>query len=423
VHPSEAIRGRRSQLLRGRRIVLGISGSIAAIETPRIARELIRHGAQVDVVMSADAQRLITAEALRFATGREPIVALTGEVEHVRHLGPGPERSDLLLLCPATANTVSKIAHGIDDTPVTTFASIALGGGVPVLIASAMHQEMTRNPAVQENVERLRKMGVEFIPPVLEEGEAKLPGPDVVAAYVLHRLARGPWAHRRVLVVGGSTSEPIDDVRSVTNEGTGRTAVDLAVQAFYRGADVHVWMGRVQVPLPSFLPVERFRTIDDLATLIGEEREELRSVDAVLVPAALSDFRIPKRAGKISSKEELSLRFERAEKVLPLLRKRLPSPKLLVAFKLEAGLSASELAEKGRAHLKESGANALVANDRAAMGAASTEVLLLRPAGKMHPYAGPKDQVAGKLLDDLADDLPPRPPAVRERSAPRPGSR
>lgn len=410
MHPSEAIRGRRSQLLKGRRIVLGISGSIAAIETPRIARELLRHGARVDAVMTSDAQGIITAEALRFATGHPPIVALTGDVEHVRHLGPGPERADLLLLCPATANTLSKVAHGIDDTPVTTFASIALGAGVPVLVAAAMHQEMMRNPAVKENLEKLVAMGVEIIPPLLEEGEAKLASPEVVAAFVLHRLASGPWAGRRLVVVGGSSSEPIDDVRSVTNEGTGRMAVDLATQAFYRGAEVECWMGEVRVALPSFLPTRRFRTLSDLSALVKQESTLLEASDAVIVPAALSDFRLPKRDGKISSSSELSLKFERAEKMLPLLRKALPPPRLLVGFKLESGLEAARLLEKARHHLEDSGCDALVANDRASMGSATAEVTLVRRQGKAHPYSGPKDQVAGRLLDDLSGDLPPRPP-------------
>ncbi|MGI0151348.1 MAG: flavoprotein, partial [Thermoplasmata archaeon] len=215
MHPSRAIRGRRSELLAGRRILLGISGSIAAVEVIRIARELIRHGAHVRAVMSPEATRIVTPEAIHFATGTAPITRLTGEVEHVSWLGPGEDRADLLLLAPATANTLSKIAHGIDDTAVTSCASMALGGGVPVLVAPAMHEHMARNPAVKENLERLRGWRVELIPSRSEEGEEKLATPEEVAAAVLHRLARGPWVGRSVLVVGGASREPIDEVRSV----------------------------------------------------------------------------------------------------------------------------------------------------------------------------------------------------------------
>ena len=160
MHPSRAIRGRRSQLLAGRRIVVAVTGSIAAVETPRVIRELIRHGAEVRAVMTPDAARIVTPEAIAFATGNPPIVHLSGEVEHVTFLGPGEGRADLLLLAPATANTISKIAHGIDDTAVTSCASVALGGGVPLLLAPAMHSHMGLNPAVRENLDRLRSWGV-----------------------------------------------------------------------------------------------------------------------------------------------------------------------------------------------------------------------------------------------------------------------
>src|SRR5271169_1039751 len=165
MHPSRVIRGRRSELLAGRKVVIGISGSIAAVEVPRIARELIRHGAEVRAVMSAEATRIITPEAIQFATGHPPVLQLSGDVEHVQLLGPGEGRADLLLIAPATANTLSKIAHGIDDTPVTTFASVALGGGVPVLIAPAMHAHMGQNPAIRENLARLRSWGVQVVAP------------------------------------------------------------------------------------------------------------------------------------------------------------------------------------------------------------------------------------------------------------------
>ena len=135
MHPSRAIRGRASRLLEGRRVLVGISGSIAAIEIPKIVRELIRHGAEVRAVMSPEAARLVTPEAVEFATGHPPILKLSGGVEHVTLLGPGEGQADLYLIAPATANTIAKIAHGIDDTPVTSCASVALGSRVPIVVA------------------------------------------------------------------------------------------------------------------------------------------------------------------------------------------------------------------------------------------------------------------------------------------------
>ena len=412
VHPSEAIRGRRSQLLTGRRVVIGISGSIAAIEVPRIARELIRHGAEVRAVMSGEAARIVSPEAIAFATGAPPVTQLTGDVEHVTLLGPGPKRADLLLIAPATANTISKIAHGIDDTPVTSCASVALGGKVPILVAPAMHAHMGLNPAVRENLEKLAGWGVGVIPTASAEGEEKIASPEEVAAAVLHRLARGPWAGRKVLVIGGASREPIDDVRSVTNESSGETAGALAAQAYFRGAEVVLWSGAVRVLPPAFVPLERWGSVADLVRLARSRTADLRSTDAVIVPAALSDFTLSPRTGKIPSRESesLELTLTRAPKVLPLLRKLLPRPRLLVGFKLESRRSEADLEASARRLLEENDLDEVVANDRSSMGASETQVLVVTRGGERHWIRGPKPEVAGKLLDDLGRSLAPRGP-------------
>ncbi|MGI0131828.1 MAG: bifunctional phosphopantothenoylcysteine decarboxylase/phosphopantothenate--cysteine ligase CoaBC [Thermoplasmata archaeon] len=424
MHPSEAIRGRHSQLLSGRRVLVGISGSIAAIEVPRIVRELIRHGARVRAVMSPEATRIVTVEAVTFATGAAPITRLTGDVEHVTLLGPGEGRADLLLLAPATANTISKIAHGIDDTPVTSCASVALGGGVPILIAPAMHAHMGLNPAVQENLEKLRSWGVGVIDPIAAEGEEKIASPEQVAAAVLHRLARGPWKDRRVIVIGGASREKIDDVRSVTNESSGETAVALANQAHFRGAVVALWAGGMRVPVPEYLPVERWSSVADLERLARRRASDLRAADAVVVPAALSDFTLRAHEGKLDSRASASLRIDlvRAPKILPLLRRFAARPTLLVGFKLEARRSSSELEASARRLLEENDLDEVVANDRASMGSSETEALVVSRAGDRHWVRGKKSEVAGKLLDDLARALAHRPasrPARRRSGRPK----
>ena len=423
MHPSHVIRGRTSQLLAGRRIVIGVSGSIAAIELPRVIRELIRHGADVRTVMSPEATRLVTPETLEFASGHPPVIQLTGNVEHVTLLGPGPGRADLYLIAPATANTISKVAHGIDDTPVTSCASVALGGGVPMLIAPAMHSHMGVNPAVQENLEKLQKWGVGIIPGASTEGEEKIASPEEVAAAVLHRLGYGPWPGRHVVVIGGASREPIDEVRSVTNESSGLTAVSLANQAYYRGADVELWAGALQVPVPSWIPVHRWRSVDDLLRLARERRSELGAAAAVIVPAALSDFTLEPRSGKIPSREHesLTLTLRRAPKVLPELRRLAPSPTRLVAFKLEPARNEAELEALGRSLARETGADWVVANDVTVMGSAQMNALLLPPGGGRHWVRGPKSEFAGKLLDDLGHDIANL--AVAAEPPPRPSRR
>lgn len=426
MHPSEAIRGRHSQLLAGRRIILGVSGSIAAIEVPRIVRELIRHGADVRIVMSPEATRLVTPESLRFASGHPALTELTGEVEHVTWLGTRDHRADMLLIVPATANTISKIAHGIDDTPVTSFASVALGGHIPILLAPAMHASMGENPAVKANLELLRKWGVGIIEPRREENEEKVASPEEVAAAVLHRLGRGPWAGRHVLVIGGASHEPIDDVRSVTNESSGETAVALATQAHYRGAEVTLWMGAATVPIPSFLTTTRWSSVEDLRTLVGSRTETLRASDAVWIPAALADYTVRPRPEKIDSRAapRLTLSLGPAPKILPEIRRCVPAPGLVIGFKLVSRQSPEELKEASQQLLDEGALDAVVGNDRAVMGSPHADVLLLRRDGRSHWIRGPKSDVAGRLLDELGRDLafrsePEKSSRSRVRTRPR----
>ncbi|MCI4327625.1 MAG: bifunctional phosphopantothenoylcysteine decarboxylase/phosphopantothenate--cysteine ligase CoaBC [Thermoplasmata archaeon] len=421
MHPSRVIHGRRSMLLAGRRIVLGVSGSIAAIETPRIVRELIRHGAEVRAVLSPEATRIVSEEALAFATGHPTIVRLTGDVEHVSLLGPGEDRADLLLIAPATANTISKIAHGIDDTAVTSCASVALGGGVPILVAPAMHAHMGQNPAVRGSLERLVSWGVGIVRPDSAEGEEKLASPEEVAAAVLHRLATGPWAGKNVVVIGGASRESIDDVRSVTNESSGETAVQLAVQAHYRGATVELWNGAMQVPVPRFLPTYPWRSVGDLRALVAARSTALGVADAVLVPAALSDFTLDRRPGKIASRgaDVLRLELRAAPKILPELRRAVPAPHRLIGFKLESGRDGPALETEARRSLRENGLDWVVANDRASLGAPETRVALVGPSGPARWLSGTKPEVAGRLLDLLGPALsrPSRAPASRSKRA------
>ncbi|MCI4325224.1 MAG: bifunctional phosphopantothenoylcysteine decarboxylase/phosphopantothenate--cysteine ligase CoaBC [Thermoplasmata archaeon] len=439
MHPSRAIHGRHSLLLAGRRIIVGVSGSIAAVESIRVIRELIRHGADVRAVVSPEATRIVSEEALAFATGHPPVVRLTGNVEHVTLLGPGEDRADLLLIAPATANTISKIAHGIDDTAVTSCASVALGGGVPLLIAPAMHAHMGQNPAVRENLERLVSWGVGIVASDAAEGEEKLASPETIAAAVLHRLARGPWKGRKVLVIGGASRESIDDVRSITNESSGATAVQLATQAYYRGAEVELWAGSLQVPVPSFVAVRAWRGVAELRSRVSEYSGGLEAADVVLVPAALSDFTIEPRRGKIPSRETDGLRLELrpAPKILPELRSHVSAPHRLVGFKLESGLEPRALEASARRLLEEHRLDWVVANDAKVLAQSQTRLALVSPSGPVQWFSGEKTEVAGRLLDAIGSSLsaparearrggrtsPPSGPRHRRTGPRRPGRR
>jgi len=154
-------------------VVLGVCGSVAAIEAPKLVRDLIRREISVRCVMSNSSRNIIHPYVMEWATGHEVITEITGGVEHVKLCGVNGEAS-LLVICPATANTISKIANGIDDTSVTTFATTAIGSGIPVIVVPAMHSSMYKNPFVVESLKKLKKNKIRVIGPRFEEDKAKL---------------------------------------------------------------------------------------------------------------------------------------------------------------------------------------------------------------------------------------------------------
>ncbi len=171
------------------KIAWGVCGSVAAVEVVKMIRELGRRKISVECVMTAAARKILHPYVLEWASQNKVVTKITGAVEHVRLCGLEGEAS-LLLICPATSNTISKIAQGIDDTPVTTFAATALGSRIPVIIAPAMHHSMYKNPFVMENIKKLKKAGVKFISPKIEEGKAKLATPEEIVRAVEETLKK-----------------------------------------------------------------------------------------------------------------------------------------------------------------------------------------------------------------------------------------
>ncbi|HQQ25843.1 MAG TPA: bifunctional phosphopantothenoylcysteine decarboxylase/phosphopantothenate--cysteine ligase CoaBC, partial [Methanomassiliicoccales archaeon] len=371
MHPSDAIIGSQSSLLKGKKIVLGITGSIAAVECFELARDLMRHGATVIPVLTPEAQKLVTPYAMSFATGQEAITELDGRVQHVSLMGDVKERADLLLIAPSTANTISKIACGIDDTTVTTMATVALGSGVPVLIAPAMHGAMFNNPMVAENIVKLKKAGVEFIGPRMEGKKAKIAVKEEIVHAVIRKLSAGKMKGKRLLIIGGSSAESMDDMRIVTNRGTGETAVELAKAAYHEGADVELWMGRCTAPLPSFVPIKRFESLADLEKMIDDIDH-----DMVIVPAALSDFSFDRKRGKLPSEAKATkLQLKSVPKMLPLIVRKCDK---VVGFKAESGVIKEELVKEGIESLNRNLLSAVVANDLKDVKAGSTKVIFVR---------------------------------------------
>ncbi len=198
-HPTLDLKSSKSISLDGKRIVLCVTGSIAAVETIRLARELIRNGAEVQGVMSQAAQAIIHPYALEYATGRKVITEITGAIEHVAYCGKRKEAYDLLLVAPCTANTIGKIAAGVDDTPVTTFATTAIGSHIPIIIVPAMHGSMFEHPIVQENIKKLESIGITFVMPKVEEGTAKIPDNAEIVINVERTLSDSPLKGKKIL--------------------------------------------------------------------------------------------------------------------------------------------------------------------------------------------------------------------------------
>jgi phosphopantothenoylcysteine decarboxylase/phosphopantothenate--cysteine ligase len=394
MHPSEEKFCEKSSRLRGKTIVLGITGSIAAVECFSVIRELLMHGAKVIPVMTPSAVKLVAPDAIEFASGIKPITELTGHTEHVTHLGDA-SAADLFLVYPATANTISKMAMGIDDTPVTSMATIALGGKIPVAVAPAMHGQMLDNPAVSKNIRTLAEWGVHIIGPHRDGVRAKAASKDEIVSWAIRLLSRNDLEGRRILVIGGRSEEPIDSMRMITNRSTGLMALSLAKRAFERGADVELWMGGCSVDLPDFLKIRRFTEVSGLVKMVDSIDQDL-----VIMPAALADFTPSEKAkGKISSDKSFEMKLKPVPKVLPLLRKKCNN---VIGFKAESGLSLSQLEEKARARMKEYDLRAVIANDIDDAGRSSSSVILVTE-GKSKNITGTKIEVSDEILNYCAE--------------------
>ena len=393
------IKAVKSRKLTGKKIVLGITGSIAAVEAVKLARELVRRGAEVHAVMSEAATKIIHPYAMEFATDNKVITEITGRIEHVELFGVDGE-ADLLLIAPATANTVAKIAAGIDDTPVTTMATTALGSGKPVMIAPAMHESMIQNPAIANAIESLRKAGVEFIEPRYEEKKAKFPEIDRICLQVERKLYRKDMEGKKVVVTSGPTVEFIDPIRYITNRSSGLMGYQIALEFWRRGAEVVLVTSKPpQFDLPDFKTV-RIVSVKDM---LDASLEEVRNADIFVSAAAAADFVPEKRNSKIKTAEKVTLELSCAPKILREVRKVFDGR--VIAFKAETGVSEEELERIALEKMETDKANMMVANDvlKRGMGTEDTRVLLITPERKVW-VEGLKSDIAEKIVELFISD-------------------
>lgn len=397
-HPTLDLTGTVSRSLAGKKIVLAVTGSIAAVETVKLARELIRRGAEVQAVMSEAAQTILHPYSLQYATGRPVITEITGDVEHVACCGHRPEAYDLLLIAPCTANTLGKIAAGIDDTPVTTFATTAIGSKIPVLIVPAMHGSMYDHPFVQENVKKLERIGILLLMPRREEGIAKIPDNAGIVLNVERMLSASPLRGRKIIVTSGPNIEEIDPIRVLTSRSTGRMGEEIALEAFRRGADVTV-VHRGKLDVPGIRNVLAESAADMQKAVMAELK---KGSDIYISAAAISDFTVDTAKDKISSAKALTIKLKPTEKILDLVREKYPRL-FVVAFKADT-VTEKTLVERASKRLEESGANMIVANRfGGARDPESNEVFIIQPGKPAARHSGKKSVVAAAILNAVAE--------------------
>ena len=395
----ERIRGKKSERLKGKKIVLGVTGSIAAVETVKLARELIRRGAEVFAVMSKSARKIIHPYALEFATGNKVITEITGEVEHVKFLGKDGI-ADLFLIAPSTANTIGKIANGIDDTPVTTFATTALGAKKPVLIVPAMHEAMIDNDLVIRNIEKLKGMGVEIIEPKLEEGKAKFPEIEKICLHVERALYPKEFAGKKVLVTAGPTFEHLDPIRFISNKSSGLMGKEIALELWRRGAEVvFISSKNLGISLPNFKQIEVRSVLDMLKAVLNEIKDCSLFVSA----AAASDFLVEMEKKKIKTTKEITITLREAPKVIKEVRKIYSGD--IIGFKAETGVSDEELERIARERLEADALSMVVANDvlERGMGTEDTRVVVVTEK-RSEWFEGMKSEVARKIVERYLQD-------------------
>lgn len=377
--------------LSGRQIVIGVTGSIAAVETVKLIHELRRRGAEVYVVMSTAAAGIVTPDALAYASGHEAITRISGLVEHVTFCGD-EGTADLLLIAPCTANTLSKIACGVDDTPVTTFATTAIGSKTPVILVPAMHHSMYRHPAIVENIRRLKNWDIEVMEPRIEEGKAKMPMQEEIVLWCERAVRGRPLAGKRVLITSGPCREAVDDVRVLTTRSSGQMGRALALEAFRLGAEVTV-VHRDTFPCVTNIAADSAAEMRD--SVIGFLKEQ-GGTDIYISAAAISDFAPDRVQGKIPSGNPATLALEPLPKLITDVV--LQFHPITIAFKIDRS------PETGARAMLDQGIAMVLMNTPKTMGSTHGEYTLLDGQGSTN-LAGEKEEIAQGIFDNLTRNL------------------
>ena len=391
--------------LKGKTVVLALTGGIAAYKIATLASMLVKQKATVLVLMTENATRFIAPLTFEALTGTRCMVdtfdrSFSFEIEHVAVA----DRADLVLVAPASANVIAKMANGIADDMLTT---TVLACRCPKLVAPAMNTGMYENPATRANLARLREYGVEVIDPACGRlacgavGPGKMPEPQQLLEHIQRHLAcPKDMAGLHLLVTAGPTREALDPVRFITNHSTGRMGYELARAAMLRGAQVTLVSGPTALEPPPFVELVRVESAQQMHDAVMAAAP---AQDVIIKAAAVADYRPAHTAGEKIKKSgaDLTLELTRTPDILAELGAARRPGQFLCGFAMET----RDLLDNARAKLEKKGADMIVANSLreagAGFGGATNHVTLVEPTGCTElPLAG-KDEVAHRILDRI----------------------
>lgn len=357
-------------MLKGKTVVLGVTGSIAAYKIANLASALVKLHADVNVIMTKNATNFITPITFETLTGNKCLIDTFDRnfqfnVEHVALA----KRADIFMVAPASANVIGKIAHGIADDMLTT---TIMASKCPKLISPAMNTNMFENPILQDNLKILEKYGYEIINPASgylacgDTGAGKMPEPETLLKYILRTIAREKdMAGKKVLITAGPTQEKIDPVRYITNHSTGKMGYALAENAMRRGAEVTLVTGPTAIEPPMFVNVVSVTSAEDMA---GEVIARAPEQDIIIKAAAVADYRpVNPSDEKIKKKdsEESSIALERTQDILKYLGSHKRADQFICGFSMET----ENMLENSRAKLAKKNVDMIVANNLKVKGA------------------------------------------------------
>ena len=396
-------------MLRGKTVLLGVTGSIAAYKIAGLASRLVKQGAKVRVLMTENATNFINPITFETLTGTKCLVdtfdrSFEYSVEHVSLA----KEADVVMVAPASANVIGKIAHGIADDMLTT---TVMACRCRKILAPAMNTNMYENPILQDNLEICRKYGMEVITPASgylacgDIGAGKMPEPEVLYEYILREAGYGKdLAGRNILVTAGPTRESIDPVRYITNHSTGKMGYAIAKAAAYRGAKVTLVSGPVEIEPPLFVDVVQ---VESAAEMFRAVTSRSADQDIIIKAAAVADYR-PSHVGteKIKKSEgDMSIALERTEDILGWLGQHRREGQFLCGFSMET----QNMLENSRSKLARKKIDMIVANnlkvEGAGFGTDTNVVTIITKEQERELPIMSKDEVADTLLTEICGCL------------------